>query len=193
MTETQAPTPKAAKVRNILFVMADQLRWDHLGCAGHRTIQTPVIDALAACGVRFTNAYAQAAVCGPSRMSFYTGLSVANHGSTWNGVPLAVGTPTMGTYLRTLGLRVAVAGKTHMTADRDGAARLGLEGVIGVQEREAGFEPYCRDDGLHPSQFVSADLAYNRYLNAEGYEGSNPWHDFANAAAGPKGEIHARR
>ena len=39
---------------NVLFIMADQLRWDHLSCAGHPHLHTPNIDALAARGVRFS-------------------------------------------------------------------------------------------------------------------------------------------
>lgn len=60
-------------VRNILFVMCDQLRWDHLSCYGHPHLHTPNLDALAARGLRFSRAYVQSPVCGPSRMSFYTG------------------------------------------------------------------------------------------------------------------------
>ena len=52
--------------KNILFIMADQLRYDYLGCTGHPTIRTPHIDALAARGVNFTRTYCQAAVCGPA-------------------------------------------------------------------------------------------------------------------------------
>jgi arylsulfatase A-like enzyme len=58
---------------NILFIMADQLRWDHLGCAGHPYLKTPHIEALAKRGVRFANAFVNSGVCGPSRMSYYTG------------------------------------------------------------------------------------------------------------------------
>jgi arylsulfatase A-like enzyme len=50
-------SPEPKPVRNVLFIMADQLRWDYLACAGHPTIRTPHIDALAARGVRFTNAF----------------------------------------------------------------------------------------------------------------------------------------
>ncbi|MDP5362659.1 MAG: sulfatase-like hydrolase/transferase, partial [Paracoccaceae bacterium] len=59
--------------RNILFIMCDQLRWDYLSCAGHKTLHTPNIDRLAERGVRFSNAYVQSPICGPSRMSTYTG------------------------------------------------------------------------------------------------------------------------
>ncbi|RED49110.1 sulfatase-like hydrolase/transferase [Aestuariispira insulae] len=180
-----------AEIRNILFIMADQLRWDYLSAYGHPGMPTPHLDRLAANGVRFNRAYAQSAICGPSRMSFYTGRYVTSHGSTWNQVPLNIGEWTLGDYLRPLGLRVALAGKTHMPADLEGMGRLGLdpESADGVLASQCGFEPYIRDDGLHPSQSVSPDLAYNRYLAVQGYDGDNPWHDWANSAEGEEGEI----
>ena len=179
------------KVRNILFIMADQLRWDHLSCYGHPRLATPAIDALAARGVRFERAFVNATVCGPSRMSYYTGRSMSSHGSTWNGVPLRIGEPTLGDHLRPLGLRVALVGKTHMAADRAGSARLGVptQSREGVLASEAGFEPYERDDGLHPDAGVAPDLAYNRHLRSLGYDEPNPWHSAANSAAGPAGEV----
>ncbi|MEC8641794.1 MAG: sulfatase-like hydrolase/transferase, partial [Pseudomonadota bacterium] len=45
--------------KNILFIMYDQLRFDYLSCAGHKTLHTPNFDRVAARGVRFTNAYVQ--------------------------------------------------------------------------------------------------------------------------------------
>ncbi|MFN4098819.1 MAG: sulfatase-like hydrolase/transferase, partial [Pararhodobacter sp.] len=181
----------AKPVRNILFIMADQLRADYLSCYGHPHLQTPAMDALAARGVRFSRAYVQAPVCGPSRMSFYTGRYVASHGSSYNGVPLRVGEMTMGDHLRPLGLRTAVIGKTHMTEDREGMARLGLhrQSAEGVFAAECGFEPYERDDGLWPDEVNPHDLAYNRWLRAQGYEGDNPWHANANAGRGQGGEV----
>ena len=182
--------PVARRTKNILFIMCDQLRWDYLSCAGHPTLRTPNIDALAAKGVRFARAYVQSPVCGASRMSFYTGRYVQSHGANWNGVPLKVGEMTLGDYLRPLGLRTALVGKTHMRADVEGIARLGIDpsSVIGVRVAECGFDPYERDDGLHgvgpDGRYDPQIPRYNRYLNAKGYSGDNPWADWANAAAG---------
>jgi arylsulfatase A-like enzyme len=179
------------KVRNILFVMCDQLRADYLGCTGHPIIRTPNIDALARRGVRFTRAYCQAPVCGPSRMSFYTGRYMTSHGAHYNDVPLRADEWTIGDYLRPLGLRVGLVGKTHFAVDRQGFARLGVDlaAPAGRLAAECGFEAWERDDGLHPDQAARRDLPYNRYLRAQGYEGENPWHSIANSAAGPQGEL----
>jgi len=180
-----------AQPRNILFIMADQLRWDYLSCAGHPTLHTPNIDALAARGLRFDRAFVQSPVCGPSRMSFYTGRTVNSHGATWNFVPLPVGEMTLGDYLRPAGTRVAVAGKTHIFADGEGMARLGLarESELGMHIAEGGFAPFERDDGEHPDKRTDLSLRYNQYLAALGYDGDNPWHNWANSAAGPDGQV----
>jgi len=180
-----------AKVKNILFVMADQLRWDHLSCYGHPHLKTPAMDAIAARGVRFDRAYVNATVCGPSRMCYYTGRTMSSHGSNWNGVPLRVGEPTLGDHLRPLGMRVALVGKTHMAADMPGLQRLGVprQSIEGIYASECGFEPYERDDGLHPDQVVDPDLAYNRYLKRLGYNEPNPWHSYANAGEDDSGEV----
>jgi len=179
------------RVRNILFVMADQLRADYLSCYGHPHLRTPAIDALAKRGVRFSRAYVNATVCGPSRMSYYTGRSMTSHGSTWNAVPLRVGEPTLGDHLRALGVRAALVGKTHMAADREGMKRLGIAPgcAEGVFAAECGFEPFERDDGLHPDESADRGLAYNKYLRDLGYEESNPWHSAANAGEGAGGEL----
>jgi arylsulfatase A-like enzyme len=174
--------------------MCDQLRWDYLSCYGHPTLQTPNIDWLASRGVRFDRAYVQSPVCGPSRASFYTGRTVFSHGATWNFVPLPIGELAIGDYLRPHGVRTAVVGKTHMAADTEGMAHLGLtrDTEVGVMVAEPGFDPYERDDGLHPWAQVrnrSKTLRYNDWLNAHGYPGDNPWNDYANAAEGPNGEI----
>jgi arylsulfatase A-like enzyme len=196
--------PRQAK--NVLFIMCDQLRWDYLSCSGHPTLQTPNIDKLAKKGVRFTRTYVQSPICGPSRMSFYTGRYMQSHGSNWNGFPLRVGELTLGDYLRPLGIATVLVGKTHMAADKEGMERYGIDpaSIIGVRVAECGFDPYERDDGLHgrgpDGGYDAKRPRYNIYLNEKGYPGENPWHDWANAAQGDDNQLasgwamrHARK
>ncbi|MGJ8547680.1 MAG: sulfatase-like hydrolase/transferase [Sulfitobacter sp.] len=172
---------------NILYIMFDQLRFDYLSCAGHPTLKTPNIDKLAAKGVRFSNAYTQSPVCGSARMSAYTGRYPSSHGAQWNGYPLRVGEITLGDHLRKGDVGCWLVGKTHMKADADGMARLGLasDSVIGARQAECGFDVWCRDDGLWaegPDGFYDTKRSpYNEYLKSKGYAGNNPWADFANA------------
>ncbi len=175
---------------NILFIMADQLRADYLGCTGHPTIKTPNIDALAQRGVNFSRAYVQAPVCGGSRMCTYTGRYAFTHGAAYNNFPLRIDEKTIGDFLRPEGYRVALVGKTHMTADVETFHRLGIDpgSAPGVLGSECGFEPYVRDDGLHPDQSVDPELAYNQALRALGYNDDNPWHTAANSGDGADGE-----
>ena len=177
--------------KNVLFIMCDQLRNDYLSCAGHPHLQTPNIDALAAKGVRFTNAYVQSPICGPSRMSFYTGRYVQSHGSTWNNFPLRVGELTLGDYLGQLNVRTVLCGKTHMTADVEGMKRLGIEidSKIGVHVSQCGFEVWDRLDGLHPTGGRKKPTHYNDYLWNKDYDGPNPWEDWANSGEAEDGAL----
>ena len=183
------------KVRNILFIMYDQLRWDYLGCAGHPSLHTPNIDWLADQGVRFTRAYVQSPVCGSSRMSTYTGRYAHSHGAQWNGYPLKVGEQTIGDHLRKLGMESWLIGKTHMNADAEGMDRLGIsrEGVIGTRLAECGFDTWVRDDGLWgegPDGFYDERRSpYNEYLKSKGYAAENPWNENANAGIADDGSI----
>ena len=172
---------------NILFIMYDQLRFDYLSCAGHPHLHTPNFDRVAAQGVRFTNAYCQSPICGPSRMSFYTGRYASSHGAQWNGYPLRVGEQTMGDHLRKAGMACWLIGKTHMKADTEGMARLGLDpdSVIGARQTECGFDAWVRDDGLWaqgPDGYYDEKRSpYNEYLKSKGYGSENPWAQNANA------------
>lgn len=175
---------------NVLFIMADQLRWDHLGCAGHPYLKTPNIDALAARGVRFANAFANSGVCGPSRMSFYTGRYPISHGATWNRVPLSVGEVTLGEMLRETGLTLALAGKTHVMPDHAGLSRLQLEGGSDLHTllSRGGFEEIDRYDGHHAP---GDESGYGAYLRANGYDSADPWSDYVIAGIGADGELRS--
>lgn len=182
--------------KNILFIMYDQLRWDYLSCYGHPHLHTPNMDRLAAMGVRFDRCYIQSPICGSSRMSTYTGRYVHSHGASWNGIPLKVGEITMGDHLRAQGVDCWLIGKTHMRADAEGMARLGLDpdSLIGARVAECGFDLFERDDGMRPDgpdglYDDGAARNYNAYLRARGYDSENPWHDFANSGIDDDGNV----
>jgi len=154
---------------NVLWIMADQLRWDYLSCYGAKHIETPNLDWLASQGVRFDRTYVQSPICGPSRMSFYTGRYVRSHGATWNGFPLRVGEPTL-----------------------EGMKRLGIEpeSTIGALVSECGFDAFVRDDGLNPTIYPYRHAQdYDQYLREHGMDGDNPWEEWANSAIGLNGEM----
>jgi arylsulfatase A-like enzyme len=180
---------------NVLFIMADQLRWDHLSCAGHPHLHTPNIDALAARGVRFSQAYVTSGVCGPSRMSYYTGRYPISHGATWNRVPLPLGEVTLGEMIRAhaqgrgdAAPDLWLAGKTHVMPDLEGLKRLSIEGQseLGHLLSVGGFHEVDRHDGHHETG--DAD-GYGAWLRTQGYDSPNPWSDYVISAIDEGGQV----
>ena len=66
-------------MNNIAYILLDQVRVDMLGTYGHKIVKTPNLDAIAADGVKFNNAFTPASVCGPARTSLFTGQMPSNH------------------------------------------------------------------------------------------------------------------
>jgi arylsulfatase A-like enzyme len=99
---------------NILLFMADQLRWDALGCVGG-WVETPHVDGLAASGVRFSNAYTNAPACMPARVSLALGRYPHQHG-LWSNrdYTLAPEKPMWTKAIRDAGYATSVFGKTHL-------------------------------------------------------------------------------
>ncbi|GAA3209798.1 sulfatase family protein [Dactylosporangium siamense] len=104
---------------NIVVVLADDMGWGDLGCYGSK-IPTPHIDALAARGVRATDAHAASAVCTPSRYALMTGR-YAWRGPLKNFVLMGHGPaliepdrPTLATVLRDAGYATGAFGKWHL-------------------------------------------------------------------------------
>jgi len=109
---------------NILFVLADDLGWADLSVYGQTEYQTPALDRLAAEGVRFTQAYANSAVCSATRFALITGRyqyrlpgglqePLARAGQKL-GLPPEH--PTLPSLLRDAGYRTALIGKWHLGA-----------------------------------------------------------------------------
>lgn len=79
-----ASSAQAQKRPHILFIMIDDLGWMDLACQGNRLVETPHLDRLTKQGIRFTNNYAAAPVCSPTRAAIMTGkaparLRITNH------------------------------------------------------------------------------------------------------------------
>ena len=109
--------------RRILFVTTDQQRYDTLGCNGGVIARTPVIDGLAASGIRYERAVPQSVVCMPSRSTMLTGQHPATHGVWMNGIPLPVDAPSVATLLHRDGFRTALIGKAHFEPFMDPLGR----------------------------------------------------------------------
>ncbi len=177
-------------IRNVLFVMCDQLRRDHLSCYGHPYLRTRNLDTLAARGVRFDNAYVSAAVCAPSRMSYYTGRTMTSHGANWNRVPLSIGEITLGEYLRRHGRSLALAGKTHMQVDAAGMSRLDIarNSALGLRLSAGSFVELERYDGHHEP---GGESGYPAWLRERGYAGERPWSDYVISVEDDAGGVHS--
>ncbi len=98
---------------NVLFIITDAQRADHLGCAGNLLIKTPNIDNLAREGVRFSNYYCTNPICMPNRATLQTGLYPNVHGVRSNGINLDENLPTLTKVLRSRGWYTAAIGKIH--------------------------------------------------------------------------------
>jgi choline-sulfatase len=99
--------------RNILFLMADQLAPQSLPFYGHKLVKAPHLEALAARGTVFENAYTNSPLCVPARASLMTGQLGSTIGIYDSGSELPAGIPTMGHYLGLRGYDTCLSGKCH--------------------------------------------------------------------------------
>ena len=123
--------------RKILLVTTDQQRYDTLGCNGGEVARTPVVDALAAQGVRYERAAPQSVVCMPSRSTILTGQHPSTHGVWMNGVPLPLDAPSVAEVLRLSGYRTALIGKPHFQPFLDPFMRF-VENAMGDETTPSG-------------------------------------------------------
>jgi choline-sulfatase len=98
---------------NVLVLMSDEHNPHFLGCAGHPFIQTPHLDALAAQGTRFTQAYTTSPICVPARAGFATGRYVHEIGFWDNADAYDGSVPSWHHVLRDAGHEAVSIGKLH--------------------------------------------------------------------------------
>jgi arylsulfatase A-like enzyme len=140
-----ASAQPAARPPNFVFILADDLGYGDLGCYGQHRIQTPNIDRLAAEGIRFTQFYAGAPVCAPSRNCLMTGQHTGHTRIRGNAkVELQPGDVTVAEVLKGAGYATGLVGKWG----------LGSEGGIGSPIHK-GFD--------HFFGFVDQTMAHNYY------------------------------
>ncbi len=161
---------------NIVLIVSDQHRRDWMGCAGNRVVETPTLDALAARGVRFTDACCNAPLCGPSRMSMLTGQHPYRNGVYINEHTLSSDVPTFAHALGLAGYETVLAGRMHfMNADQRHGFQSRLVGDIcrcyaGGPQTDFSRTPGSASNGVkavqqaHPG--TSAVLEYDQAVTA---------------------------
>ena len=115
----------SAEKPNIIYILADDLGYNEVGCYGQKKIRTPHLDKMAEDGMRFTQHYSGSAVCAPSRCVLMTGLHtgrsfIRNNGEFGGGwhrddaegqMPIPDETLTVAEILKTKGYATAAIGK----------------------------------------------------------------------------------
>jgi arylsulfatase A-like enzyme len=130
---------------NIVFILADDLGWGELGCYGNTFNETPFLDSLASQGLRFTEAYAAAPVCSPTRASILTGEYPARVGITDFLAPKSKeylnpdSVKTLNELLSAGGYHTGIIGKwhldTHFRDEKGSPARFHFDEVIASETK----------------------------------------------------------
>jgi arylsulfatase A-like enzyme len=165
---------------NIIFIVADDLGFADLGCYGGRDAEfgpvSPVLDGLAASGIKFTQGYANSPVCSPTRFALMTGryqyrlrgaaeepINSKSRGSTTLGLPPEH--PTLPSLLRASGYRTALIGKWHLGYPPSfGPLRSGYEEFFGPMAGGVDYFTHCDSRGQHDLWFGEEERADEGYL-----------------------------
>ena len=165
---------------NLIYVVADDLGYADLGCYGGRPAEfgevSPVIDALAAGGMRFTQGYANSPVCSPTRFGLITGryqyrlrgaAEEPLHSNTRdsNILGLPAQHPTLPSLLRQVGYRTALIGKWHLGfPPHFGPLKSGYEEFFGPMSGGVDYFTHCTSAGMHDLWLNEHDHRAQGYL-----------------------------
>lgn len=141
-----ALAPAAAGPPNFLIIIADDCTYNDLPLYGGQNAKTPNIDALAARGLTFNQAYLCSSMCQPCRAELYTGLYPISNGCAWNHSACRPDTKSLPHHLGKFGYRVGLAGKTHIKP----AAAFPFDKV-------EGFDPNCVRNPTHEHHLGGID------------------------------------
>ena len=179
------PPTLPSRPPNIVFVMADDLGSAELSCAGQQRFATPNLDRFARDGLRFTQAYAGAPVCAPSRCSLLTGRDLGHayirdnaDDSSGNQLPIRDEDFTLAESLHAAGYATACVGKWGLgfTGNAGDPQTQGFDhffGYLGQVHAHNHYPNYLYDDGKRieldgktyaPDLFLERAL---RFLDAE--------------------------
>ena len=111
------PVEDAEGTPNILLYMADDMTWRDANTLGNAAVHTPTLDRLAEEGATFTHVFTATALCSPTRHMLYNGQYPVRSGAYPNHAKARLGTKSMVHYLKALGYRVGLAGKSHVAPD----------------------------------------------------------------------------
>ncbi|WP_110637071.1 sulfatase-like hydrolase/transferase [Salinicola salarius] len=157
---------------NVLVICTDHWSGSLLGCADHPAIQTPTLDALAKCGMRFERAYSESPVCVPARRTLMTGTMPRQHGDRTFQQDLPMpDLPTLAGTFREHGYQTFAVGKLHVFPQR---SRIGFDDVILSEEGRNqwgltdDYDAYLARKGYAGQRFGHG-MSNNHYL-------SRPWH-----------------
>ena len=178
---------------NFLFIMADDLGWADLSCYGRTEYSTPVLDSLAAQGMKFTHGYANSAVCSATRVGLITGRyqyrTPAGLEEPLQNPDLGLepSHPTMPSLLREQGYHTGLVGKWHLgLLPNYGPLKSGYDefygnrggGVDYYTHRVAGNEDLWDGDVLIDEVGYYTDMLADRsirFLNDRSAEPDKPW------------------
>jgi len=184
-----APTPEAPSQPNIIFLLLDDMGYGDVGAYGNTYHLTPNIDQLAAEGMRFTDAYAAAPNCSPTRGSIMTGRWPARTGVTQylpgNGKPhakllqaeLPIGLPLNETLiaepLKNAGYATASIGKWHLGGGRYGPENRGFDlnfagGHWNAHKSMFAPHPFVKVPGAKDGDYLTDDLTREALKFIEG-------------------------
>lgn len=165
---------------NIIFIVADDLGYADLGCYGGRDAAfgpvAPVLDRLAAKGIKFTQGYANSPVCSPTRFAMITAryqyrlrgaaeepINSKSRGSASLGLPPEH--PTLPSLLRGAGYRTALVGKWHLGfPPAFGPLRSGYEEFFGPMSGGVDYFTHCDSSGRHDLWSGDEDCQQEGYL-----------------------------